>query len=141
MCVYISLTQPPPFFFFFFLKFFNYLKKNIITGAYNPMATLIYSPLDQGVQHLFHSCTHIPYPTLCLFFVSTYLLGCITYGANVPSGVFVPCMVAGGGKNWDFIYLFIFLKIFCFDLFVGVHYLWSECAFGSFCSLYGCWWR
>ena len=66
-------------------------------GYYSPMATLSFAPLDVSVQHLFHSCQTIPLSVLLTFGVVTFFLGCITYGINIPSGVFVPCVLTGAG--------------------------------------------
>mmetsp|Transcript_15695 Transcript_15695/g.44525 ORF Transcript_15695/g.44525 Transcript_15695/m.44525 type:complete len:879 (+) Transcript_15695:66-2702(+) len=64
-------------------------------GQYNPTATLLYSPLDLTVAHLLHSCQPMQYTVLVVVFLFFFAVSAITYGINVPSGVFVPCMLTG----------------------------------------------
>jgi H+/Cl- antiporter ClcA len=63
------------------------------------------------VQSLFHSSGQFTYPSLVTFLLAYLLLHCVTYGALIPCGVFVPCLLLGtnggsrgrvllGGVSW-----------------------------------------
>jgi len=64
-------------------------------GEWNDMATLVYSPLDETVKMLFHSMAHFRINTLLIFATLFYLMTCLTYGTNIPSGLFVPSILFG----------------------------------------------
>ena len=34
-------------------------------------------------------------PTLFIIFITFYFIACWTYGAGIPSGLFIPCLVVG----------------------------------------------
>ena len=97
-----------------FLKRF-YCKED----EYNPLATLFFTPAEHAIKQLFHfqtvprnasasvggreyDCSQYPVPeddfslsTLALFFTVYFFLACWTYGLAVPSGLFVPSLLAG----------------------------------------------
>ncbi|XP_033097754.1 chloride transport protein 6-like isoform X2 [Anneissia japonica] len=56
-------------------------------GYYNDMATLFFNPQEVAIKQLFHQEG--------IFFMVFFFLACWTYGAMVPSGLFVPCLLCG----------------------------------------------
>ncbi|XP_064610482.1 LOW QUALITY PROTEIN: H(+)/Cl(-) exchange transporter 6-like [Liolophura sinensis] len=64
-------------------------------GYYNDMATLFFNPEEVGIKQLFHQEGTFSMPSLGIFFLCFFLLACWTYGAAVPSGLFVPCLLCG----------------------------------------------
>ena len=52
-------------------------------------------PHPYRIQHLFHSSVSFDIATLGVFMIIYYLLSCWTYGVAVPSGLFVPNLLAG----------------------------------------------
>ncbi|KAL5982842.1 hypothetical protein ACLOJK_016919 [Asimina triloba] len=66
-------------------------------GTYNDLASLFLNTSDDAIRNLFSSGTkkefHIS--SLLIFFVSVYALGIVTYGIAVPSGLFIPVILAG----------------------------------------------
>ncbi|ONK57742.1 uncharacterized protein A4U43_C09F3630 [Asparagus officinalis] len=66
-------------------------------GHYNDLASLFLNTNDDAIRNLFSGGTgnefHIS--TLFVFFIAIYSLGLITYGVAVPSGLFVPVILAG----------------------------------------------
>eukprot|EP00928_Gymnodinium_smaydae_P031485 TRINITY_DN23092_c0_g1_i2.p1 TRINITY_DN23092_c0_g1~~TRINITY_DN23092_c0_g1_i2.p1 ORF type:complete len:948 (+),score=176.69 TRINITY_DN23092_c0_g1_i2:58-2844(+) len=66
--------------------------------SYNPMASMALVPFKSACQNLFARGVPGAFPmaTLILFFVIFFLLGAITAGAGIPSGLLMPQMVMGG---------------------------------------------
>ena len=63
---------------------------------YNEVATLIFTDASNAIRHLFHLRSHSFEPqALLLFFIPYISLASIVYGIAVPSGLFVPSLLAG----------------------------------------------
>ena len=68
------------------------------------MVRLLLAEHEAGIKALFHlpgasqrDATHGVSPYVCLaFFLFSFGVGVITYGLALPSGLFVPCIMAGG---------------------------------------------
>ncbi|KAK8948908.1 Chloride channel protein CLC-c [Platanthera zijinensis] len=67
------------------------------SGHYNDLASLFLNTNDDAIRNLFSSGTDNEYyiSTLLIFFASVCFLGLITYGIAVPSGLFIPVILAG----------------------------------------------
>ncbi|KAM7513896.1 hypothetical protein LguiA_003479 [Lonicera macranthoides] len=67
------------------------------SGYYNDLASLVLNTNDDSIRNLFSTSTakefHIS--TLFIFFGAVYFLGIITYGIAIPSGLFIPVILAG----------------------------------------------
>jgi chloride channel 7 len=73
------------------------------TGEYNDIAVLAFNPQGFKIQALFASppgTFHIS--SLLLYSSFYYLLGALTYGAFIPSGLFTVSLIFGGcfGRLW-----------------------------------------
>ncbi|CAI9101510.1 OLC1v1038850C1 [Oldenlandia corymbosa var. corymbosa] len=67
-------------------------------GHYNDLASLLLNTNDDAIRNLFSSSRTIhefQISTLLIFFAAIYILGVITYGIAVPSGLFIPVILAG----------------------------------------------
>ncbi|XP_042516974.1 chloride channel protein CLC-c-like [Macadamia integrifolia] len=66
-------------------------------GHYNDLASLFLNTNDDAIRNLFSSRTKNEFyiSSLLIFFASVYCLGIITYGIAVPSGLFIPVILAG----------------------------------------------
>jgi len=66
-------------------------------NQYNPLATLFFNTQDNAIRSLFSSNTDHEYDVVSLttFFLFFYGLSILTIGINVPSGLFVPCILCG----------------------------------------------
>nr|GMC78620.1 chloride channel protein CLC-C [Ipomoea batatas]GMC89775.1 chloride channel protein CLC-C [Ipomoea batatas] len=66
-------------------------------GQYNDLASLFLNTNDDAIRNLFSSRDESEFllSTLFLFFAGVYVLGIITYGIAVPSGLFIPVILAG----------------------------------------------
>ncbi|KAL9971342.1 hypothetical protein ACROYT_G023855 [Oculina patagonica] len=64
-------------------------------GQYNDMATLFFTSQESAIRQLFHLDGAFSLTSLGIFFICFYFLACWTYGASVPSGLFVPCLLCG----------------------------------------------
>lgn len=66
-------------------------------GHYNDLASLFLNTNDDSIRNLFSSGTEKEFhlSTLFLFFAAIYCLGIITYGIAIPSGLFIPVILAG----------------------------------------------
>lgn len=66
-------------------------------GHYNDLASLFLNTNDNAIRNLFSSGTDNEFyiSTLFIFFVCIYCLGLITYGIAIPSGLFIPVILAG----------------------------------------------
>lgn len=75
----------------------NYKNFQCPSGHYNDLASLSLSTSDDAIRNLFSPRTakefHIS--SLFIFFASVYCLGIITYGIAIPSGLFIPVILAG----------------------------------------------
>lgn len=75
----------------------NYKNFRCPPGHYNDVASLFLNTNDDGIRNLFSSGTENEFyiSTLFIFFAAIYLLGIITYGIAIPSGLFIPVILAG----------------------------------------------
>ncbi|KAF8716475.1 hypothetical protein HU200_026297 [Digitaria exilis] len=66
-------------------------------GHYNALASLFFNTNDDAIRNLFSAGTHGEFgvSTLLTFFTTVYTLGILTYGVAVPSGLFIPVILAG----------------------------------------------
>ncbi|KAK4280518.1 hypothetical protein QN277_012136 [Acacia crassicarpa] len=75
----------------------NYKNFHCPAGHYNDLASLFLNTNDDAIRNLFSTRTfkefHIS--SLFIFFVTIYFLGVVTYGIAVPSGLFIPVILAG----------------------------------------------
>ncbi|OWM69434.1 hypothetical protein CDL15_Pgr013895 [Punica granatum] len=75
----------------------NYLSFQCPSGSYNDLATLFLNTNDDAIRNLFSTNTTREFriSTLFIFFGAIYFLGIVTYGIAVPSGLFIPVILAG----------------------------------------------
>ncbi|KAI5005494.1 hypothetical protein ZWY2020_032737 [Hordeum vulgare] len=75
----------------------NYKNFQCPPGYYNGMASLFFNTNDDAIRNLFSTGTATEYhmSSLFIFFVAIYCLGLVTYGIAVPSGLFIPVILAG----------------------------------------------
>ncbi|CAL4972879.1 unnamed protein product [Urochloa decumbens] len=66
-------------------------------GHYNALASLFFNTNDDAIRNLFSAGTEREFgvSTLLTFFTTVYTLGIVTYGVAVPSGLFIPVILAG----------------------------------------------
>ncbi|XP_068647498.1 chloride channel protein CLC-c-like [Aristolochia californica] len=66
-------------------------------GHYNDLASLFLNTNDDAIRNLFSSGTASEFylSSLLIFFVAVFCLGIVTYGIAVPSGLFIPVILAG----------------------------------------------
>ncbi|KAJ9557304.1 hypothetical protein OSB04_011918 [Centaurea solstitialis] len=66
-------------------------------GHYNDLASLLLNTNDDAIRSLFSSlnANEFRISTLLMFFTAMYILGIITYGIAIPSGLFIPVILAG----------------------------------------------
>ncbi|CAN0369761.1 unnamed protein product, partial [Scytosiphon promiscuus] len=69
---------------------------------YNEVASLFLSDADTAIRQLFHfresgrrEISTFSSGALFVFFVPYTIMGCLTYGIAVPSGLFVPSLLSG----------------------------------------------
>eukprot|EP00258_Populus_trichocarpa_P019700 XP_006385193.2 chloride channel protein CLC-c [Populus trichocarpa] len=64
---------------------------------YNDLASLVFNTNDDAIRNLFTSGSEKEFhlSTLIVFFFAIYCLGIVTYGIAVPSGLFIPVILAG----------------------------------------------
>ncbi|XP_061376019.1 chloride channel protein CLC-c-like [Gastrolobium bilobum] len=64
---------------------------------YNDLTSLFFTTNENAIRNLFiaGSDNRFKLSSLVIFFVAIYLLGIITYGIAVPSGLFIPVILAG----------------------------------------------
>jgi chloride channel 6 len=62
---------------------------------YNDLATILFNPQETAIKQLFHQNGAFTLPTLWIVFLVYFVLACWTYGAGIPSGLFIPCLVIG----------------------------------------------
>ncbi|KAL5555147.1 hypothetical protein UlMin_037383 [Ulmus minor] len=75
----------------------NYKNFQCPPNYYNDLASLFFNTNDDAIKNLFSagSSKEFHLSTLLVFFVAIYFLGIITYGIAVPSGLFIPVILAG----------------------------------------------
>ncbi|XP_010682061.2 chloride channel protein CLC-c [Beta vulgaris subsp. vulgaris] len=75
----------------------NYKNFNCQDGHYNDLASLMFTTNDDAIRNLFNSNSKNDFhlSTLYAFFGAMYCLGIITYGIAIPSGLFIPVILAG----------------------------------------------
>lgn len=66
-------------------------------GYYNDLASLFLNTNDDAIRKLFSPKTTkvFHFGSLFIYFVTIYCLGIITYGIAIPSGLFIPVILAG----------------------------------------------
>ncbi|KAF0689530.1 Aste57867_19033 [Aphanomyces stellatus] len=72
-------------------------------GQYNDLATLLLSPGESAIRHLYHAQPEtFDVQNLIVFWLTTICLACLTYGLKVPSGLFIPALLMGAayGRLW-----------------------------------------
>ena len=80
-------------------------------GFFNPMATIIFTPQEVAVKHLFSRNQGDEYGviTLLVYAISAFFVACLTYGTSVPSGLFIPCILIGSAYGRLFGKLLIYM--------------------------------
>lgn len=75
----------------------NFKKFNCPEGYYNDLATLLITTNDEAVRNIFSINTTSEFHvfSLTLFFILYCILGLITFGIAVPSGLFLPMILMG----------------------------------------------
>ncbi|XP_069146405.1 chloride channel protein CLC-c-like isoform X1 [Solanum lycopersicum] len=75
----------------------NYKNFQCPAGHYNDLASLFLNTNDDAIRNLFSSnnSNEFHISTLLIFFAGVYCLGIITYGIAIPSGLFIPVILAG----------------------------------------------
>ncbi|XP_050209981.1 chloride channel protein CLC-c [Mercurialis annua] len=75
----------------------NYKNFQCPPHHYNDLASLFFNTNDDAIRNLFSPSSEKEFQvsTLLVFFVAMYFLGIITYGIAVPSGLFIPVILAG----------------------------------------------
>ncbi|KAK6923302.1 CBS domain [Dillenia turbinata] len=75
----------------------NYKSFQCQAGYYNDLASLFLNTNDDAIRNLFSTDTQKEFriSTLFIFFTAIYCLGIITYGIAIPSGLFIPVILAG----------------------------------------------
>ncbi|XP_057785381.1 chloride channel protein CLC-c isoform X2 [Salvia miltiorrhiza] len=75
----------------------NYKSFQCPSGHYNDLASLFLNTSDDAIRNLLSSTNRNEFEisTLIIFYVGTYFLGIVTYGIAVPSGLFIPVILAG----------------------------------------------
>ncbi|KAL1564874.1 chloride channel protein CLC-c [Salvia divinorum] len=75
----------------------NYKSFQCQPGHYNDLASLFLNTSDDAIRNLLSSTNRNEFEisSLIIFFAGTYFLGITTYGIAVPSGLFIPVILAG----------------------------------------------
>ncbi|KAK2977902.1 hypothetical protein RJ640_022693 [Escallonia rubra] len=75
----------------------NYKLFQCPSGYYNDLASLFLNTNDDSIRNLFSTSTEKEFhiSTLFIFFAAIYCLGIVTYGIAIPSGLFIPVILAG----------------------------------------------
>ncbi|KAL5818146.1 hypothetical protein ACOSQ3_022045 [Xanthoceras sorbifolium] len=75
----------------------NYKSFQCPPGYYNDLASLFLNTNDDAIRNLLSTSTAKEFniSTLFIFFVAVFCLGIITYGIAIPSGLFIPVILAG----------------------------------------------
>ena len=66
---------------------------------YNPLATIMWSSEGEIIRNLMRQNFDITIPKLAVFALVWQILTAITYGVNVPAGLFLPGMVIGSATG------------------------------------------
>ncbi|KAK7314846.1 hypothetical protein VNO77_33374 [Canavalia gladiata] len=68
-------------------------------GYYNDLASLFLNTNDDAIRNLFSPkiTKEFHISSLFIYFVTIFFLGIITYGIAIPSGLFIPVILAGAG--------------------------------------------
>ncbi|KAK7380843.1 hypothetical protein VNO78_33362 [Psophocarpus tetragonolobus] len=77
----------------------NFKQFNCPNGHYNDLATLLLTTNDDAVRNIFSTNTPLEYQpsSIIIFFALYCILGLITFGIAVPSGLFLPIILMGSG--------------------------------------------
>ncbi|PPR92839.1 hypothetical protein GOBAR_AA27836 [Gossypium barbadense] len=77
----------------------NFKQFNCPDGYYNDLATLLLTTNDDAVRNIFSSNTpsEFQYTSILIFFALYCILGLVTFGIAVPSGLFLPIILMGSG--------------------------------------------
>ncbi|KAH9791991.1 chloride channel protein CLC-b [Citrus sinensis] len=75
----------------------NFKQFNCPNGHYNDLATLLLTTNDDAVRNIFSSNTPTEFQpsSILIFFILYCILGLITFGIAVPSGLFLPIILMG----------------------------------------------
>ncbi|KAF5952063.1 hypothetical protein HYC85_010007 [Camellia sinensis] len=75
----------------------NYKSFQCPPGYYNDLASLLLNTNDDVIRNLFSTGTKYEFhlSTLLICFVVIFCLGIVTYGIAIPSGLFIPVILAG----------------------------------------------
>jgi chloride channel 7 len=75
----------------------NYKNFQCPPGYYNGLASLFFNTNEDAIRNLFSYGTQNEFhmSSLFIFFTAIYCLGVVTYGIAVPSGLFIPVILAG----------------------------------------------
>ena len=73
----------------------TYIQYTCPEGAYNPLATLLFNTEGAVIKAFMNSTSNYNYAELLIFFVIWYMFTIITYGTNVPAGIFLPGIMIG----------------------------------------------
>ncbi|KAJ3675314.1 hypothetical protein LUZ60_004356 [Juncus effusus] len=75
----------------------NFKRFQCSEGYYNDLASLFFNTNEDAIRNLFSSGTENEFhlSSLFVFFTAIYCLGILTYGVAVPSGLFIPVILAG----------------------------------------------
>ena len=78
-------------------RYGNFKRFQCPPNHYNDLASLFMTTNDDAIRNLFSSGfdKEFQLSTLIVFFAAIYCLGIITYGIAVPSGLFIPVILAG----------------------------------------------
>jgi len=64
-------------------------------GEFDPSLTLYFSTEGDIIKNIMNKLVVVTYSTLATFLVTWYLFTILTYGTNVPAGLFLPGMIIG----------------------------------------------
>ncbi|GLT41576.1 hypothetical protein SLA2020_156290 [Shorea laevis] len=75
----------------------NYKSFQCSSGYYNDLASLFLNTNDDAIRNLVSTSTEKEFhiSSLLIYFAAVYCLGVITYGIAIPSGLFIPVILAG----------------------------------------------
>lgn len=75
----------------------NFKQFNCPNGYYNDLASLLHATNDDAVRNIFSTSTATEFHivSLVIFFVIYVILGLVTFGIAVPSGLFLPIILMG----------------------------------------------
>ncbi|SPQ92932.1 Chloride channel protein [Plasmodiophora brassicae] len=64
-------------------------------GQFSPRASILLVPFDSAVKLLFHTSVTFDTADLVVVFLVVFVAACWCYGMAIPSGLFIPCLLAG----------------------------------------------